>query len=245
MAGELESIDKEKSAFMQEMESLRPDLYYADAWSTTDKDVALEELREAKVKSGILSSIPMVCKGPKCYVSDTCPLQQKGLAPIGLSCPIELALVQQFFMSYVDELDVDTDRMVEVSMVRSLVDQEVQYLRKTKVLSLENFIQENVIGIDPKDGSPILKSELHMAVELEDKIHRRMERLRNQLLATRESRAKAGQGSQDAAKAIADILEKASAVQTRAEKILNKKLNREFVDTYIEEAEIVTDADEE
>jgi hypothetical protein len=36
-------------------------------------------------------------------------------------------------------------------MVRDLVDQEVQYLRKTKLLSKEHFIQENIIGID-KDG---------------------------------------------------------------------------------------------
>jgi len=44
------------------------------------------------------------------------------------------------------QLDVSPDNLVEVSMVRDLVDQEVQYIRKTKLLAKEHFIQENVIG---------------------------------------------------------------------------------------------------
>jgi flagellar L-ring protein precursor FlgH len=39
---------------------------------------------------------------------------------------------------------VNPNNLVEVSMVRDLVDQEVQYLRKTKLLAKEHFIQENI-----------------------------------------------------------------------------------------------------
>jgi hypothetical protein len=178
-----------------------------------------------------------------CPVAKTCPLLQKNLAPIGRPCPIEMAMVRQFFIDYVEELGVDTDRMVEVSMIRSLVDQEIQYLRTSKILSLDHFIQENVIGVNPETGEPIMKKELHMAVELQDKIHKRMERLRSQLLATRESRAKAGQIMLDTAQTIANLMDESAKVDQIRDAVIRKKLGKADVDTYIEasEAEIVSD----
>jgi hypothetical protein len=59
-----------------------------------------------------------------------------------------MSMVSQFTAEYMEQLDVSPENLVEVSMVRDLVDQEVQYLRKTKLLAKEHFIQENIIGID-------------------------------------------------------------------------------------------------
>jgi vacuolar-type H+-ATPase subunit I/STV1 len=73
-----------------------------------------------------------------------------------------------------------------------------------------------------------------MAVELEDRLHKRRKDLRNQLLATREAKAKAGQMQADSAKAISDILHKVQAVQIEKEKLLKKKLGTYEVDDYIE-----------
>ena len=114
-----------------------------------------------------------------------------------------------------------------------MVDQEVQYLRKTKLLAKEHFIQENIIGID-ESGEPILRKELHLAVELEDKLHKRRKDLRNQLLATREAKAKAGQMQIDSAQAISDILYKVQAIEIQKEKLLKQKLGTYELDEYIE-----------
>jgi hypothetical protein len=122
-------------------------------------------------------------------------------------------------------------------MVRDLVDQEVQYMRKTKLLAKEHFIQENVIGVD-QDGQPILKKELHLAVELEDKLHKRRKDLRNQLLATREAKAKVGQVQLDTAQAISDIINKVQSIENQREKILRQKLGTYEIDDYIESQEI-------
>jgi hypothetical protein len=132
-----------------------------------------------------------------------------------------------------NQLEVHPDNLVEVSMIRDLVDQEVQYLRKTKLLAKEHFIQENTIGVD-EDGQPILKKELHLAVELEDKLHKRRKDLRNQLLATREAKAKAGQMQVDSAQAISDILYKVQAIEIEKEKLLRQKLGTYELDDYIE-----------
>jgi hypothetical protein len=144
-----------------------------------------------------------------------------------------MGMVSQFTGEYMEQLDVSPNNLVEVSMVRDLVDQEVQYLRKTKLLAKEHFIQENIIGID-KDGEPILKKELHLAVELEDRLHKRRKDLRNQLLATREARAKTGQTQLDTAQAISDIIQKVQKIEIENNKLIRKKLGTYEVDDYIE-----------
>jgi hypothetical protein len=73
-----------------------------------------------------------------------------------------------------------------------------------------------------------------MAVELEDRLHKRRKDLRNQLLATREAKAKAGQMQADSAQAISDILYKVQSVQIEKEKLLRQKLGTYEVDDYIE-----------
>ena len=148
-----------------------------------------------------------------------------------------MSMVAQFTAEYMEQLEVHPENLVEVSMIRDLVDQEVQYLRKTKLLAKEHFIQENIIGID-HDGNPIMKKELHLAVELEDRLHKRRKDLRNQLLATREAKAKAGQTQIDSAQAISDILYKVQSVQIEKEKLLRKKLGTYEVDDYIEASEL-------
>jgi hypothetical protein len=123
-------------------------------------------------------------------------------------------------------------------MVRDLVDQEVQYLRKTKLLAKEHFVQENIIGVD-QDGNPIFKKELHLAVELEDKLHKRRKDLRNQLLATREAKAKAGQVQLDTAQAISDIIGKVQSIENSREKLLKQKMGTAELDEYIIDSEVV------
>jgi hypothetical protein len=128
-------------------------------------------------------------------------------------------------------------------MVRDLVDQEVQYIRKTKLLAKEHFIQENIIGIDSNTGEPIMKKELHLAVELEDKLHKRRKDLRNQLLATREAKAKIGQTQLDTAQTISDILDKVQGIEKERQKLIKQKMGTLEVDEYIE-VEVLEDRDE-
>jgi hypothetical protein len=226
-----------KNGFMKEFESLRPDLFFPDHWNEEQVNKAIELVRPQKTRTAMFSSIPMNCEAEKCVYASTCPLLKENVAPKNNPCPIEMSMVSQFTTEYLDQLDVNPNNLVEVSMVRDLVDQEVQYMRKTKLLAKEHFIQENVIGID-QDGQPILKKELHLAVELEDKLHKRRKDLRNQLLATREAKAKVGQVQLDTAQAISDIINKVQSIENQREKILKQKLGTYEIDDYIESQEI-------
>lgn len=239
---ELEKPDN-KNNFMKQFESLRPDLFFPDHWTDDQKEKAVDLIRPQKTRSAMFSSIPMNCEAEKCIFATTCPLLKENLAPKNKPCPIEMSMVAQFTTEYLEQLDVNPNNLVEVSMVRDLVDQEVQYLRKTKLLAKEHFIQENIIGID-RDGQPILKKELHLAVELEDKLHKRRKDLRNQLLATREAKAKVGQVQLDTAQAISDIIGRVQAVESQREKLLRKKLGTSELDDYIIDSEVVEEQKE-
>ncbi len=231
----MSNIEKsdDKNSFMKNFESLRPDLFFPETWTDEDKEKAIDLVRPQKTRNSMFSSIPMNCEAEKCIFASTCPLLKESLAPKNNPCPIEMSMVSQFTAEYMQQLDVNPNNLVEVSMVRDLVDQEIQYMRKTKLLAKEHFIQENVIGVD-QDGQPILKKELHLAVELEDKLHKRRKDLRNQLLATREARAKVGQVQLDTAQAISEIIDKVQAIENQRDKLLKQKLGTYEVDDYIE-----------
>lgn len=230
--GEIDKYNKDK--FLEDFQSLRPDLFFPETWDEDDKQKAVDLIRPQKTKTSMFSSIPINCEAERCVFAHTCPLLKENLAPKGKPCPIEMSIVAQFTADYMEQLEVSPDNLVEVSMVRDLVDQEVQYLRKTKLLAKEHFIQENVIGIDTNTGEPILKKELHLAVELEDKLHKRRKDLRNQLLATREARAKIGQTQLDTAQAISDILSKVNIIERERTKVIQQKLGTYELDSYIE-----------
>jgi hypothetical protein len=227
----------EKDNWMEEFAKKRPDMFFPDWYSDKQKTRALDEVRPAKLKTTMFSSIPMTCQASRCPFADTCPLQQENQAPKGYPCPYELGMVQQFMIDFMDNLNVDPENLIEVSMVRSMVDQEIQYIRKSQLLGKEGFIQENVIGIS-ENGEPIFKKELHLAVELEDRIHKRLKDLRNQLMATREAKAKIGQGQLDTAQTVANILEQVRSVELEQQKLMKAKLNAIDLDSYEDDDEL-------
>lgn len=240
--GEIQKPE-DKTSFMKNFESLRPDLFFPESWSEEEIKKANELVKPQKTKTAMFASIPMNCEAERCVFAETCPLLKENVAPKNKPCPLEMSMVVQFTQDYLQQLDVNPNNLVEVSMVRDLVDQEVQYLRKTKLLAKEHFIQENVIGVD-QDGQPIMKKELHLAVELEDKLHKRRKDLRNQLLATREAKAKIGQVQLDTAQAISDIISKVQSIETQREKLLRQKLGTYELDEYIEAQSVDTNQDE-
>ena len=65
-------------------------------------------------------------------------------------------------------------------------------------------------------------------------MHKRRKDLRNQLLATREARAKTGQTQLDTAQAISDIIQKVQKIEIENNKLIRKKLGTYEVDDYIE-----------
>lgn len=223
----------EKQRFLDEMEDMRPDLMYPESWDSAKVDLANKVVNKTSVVKQMFSAIPMRCKGDKCHARLSCPLYLEGIPPVGQKCPIEMRLIRQLSEVLGESLQVDFNDFTEVSQLRVIVDQEIQMMRASNYLAEEGFIMDNVIGIG-EDGEAILKKEMSLAVELQDRIHKRLKDYRAQLLATRADRVKINQGEVDSAKAVAKILKEVSVLNQERERALklaiDNTLNDEVID---------------
>lgn len=240
MSDDIEKFDKVKNSWLSNFASERSDLFYPESWTDEQKQEVAELTRPSRTKTAMFSSIPMTCLANACPQAKICPLLAKGLAPKGKPCPLELALVQEFMFSLMEELNVDPENLNEVSMIRDLVDQEVQYMRASKKLSLEDFIQEDVVGISDS-GEPIFKKSMHVAVDLQDRILKRRKDLRNQLMATREQKFKIGQGQLDSAKVVSRWFSELREVSIQQDKLAKAEQGMEDYDEYIQDAVVIED----
>jgi len=234
---EIEKFGDDKDKFLSQFEALRPDLFFPEVWSDADRAEVAAVMRPQRIKTGMFAMIPMRCRGLKCPIADSCPLVKINKIPEGHPCPIELEAVKTFTEQYITEMRVDPENLVEVSMVRDLVDQEIQWMRKANILSREDFIQENVVGVDA-NGEIVLKKELHQAVEYEDRIHKRKREILKAMTATRAEKAKIGQGQIDTAQAISATMSKLMELESENEKLIRRKM-RSLHDDDVIEAEIV------
>ena len=233
---------KDKSGWLDEFCSQRPDLFFSEDLSDSDRAEAVEMIRPSRLKAAMYSSIPMTCRAEKCPAANVCPLLKKGWAPKGEKCPIELRMVQTFMRNYFEELNIDEDSMTEVSQVRDLVDLEIQQFRVSNKLSQEDFIQEVVVGVNERTGEPIMKPELHQAVEMQSRVIKHKADIRKQLIATREGKSKTGQGQLDTAQALAEIFTQVRELDVEREKLLHRKLNpASDLTDYIQDAEVIED----
>lgn len=235
--------DKAKEEFLEKLEELKPDSYDQTP-EMRQKYQAMFEPNE--VKKGMLGTVPTVC-GRNCFYGSACPKHENPdqFAP-DANCPVESALVHQLFQGYVNDLEVDTDSFTEVSLVRDLVNQDVQQMRASAVLSKEHFIQEIVAGVN-ENGDVVTQPDLHKAVDYEDRVLKRKEKLREALLATRQSRIKAGGGKFDDAQSVATLLQQAREYQHELHQQALKAAGYEHYDEYIdvqtEDVEVIENHD--
>lgn len=221
-----------KEEFIRAFNEQFDEEFFPKEWDQDKRDRLTKLTSNSRTKTTMFTSIPMTCQGRNCMFADTCPVLREDLAPIGKPCPIELGFVKHFMADYMEEMDVSPDNLVELSMIRGLVDLEVQYLRKTKVMAKESFIQEYVVGMDP-DGDPIFGKQLHVGVEFEDKIHKKQQTIFKVMLASREMKAKVGIAAFEA-QTMSDLSLAAQNIRLAKEKELKQKLGYVDQDDYIE-----------
>lgn len=223
--------DEEKEEFFKKLDDLKPASY----GQTSEMQQAYEGMfAPNEVKTGMLGTIPSKC-GKNCFYSTACPKHQNpDQFDPEANCPVEAALVHQLFQGYVNDLDVDTTRFSEVALVRDLVNQDVQQMRASAILSKEHFIQEVVAGIS-ENGEVMTQPDLHKAVDYEDRVLKRKEKLRNALLATREARVKAGGGKMDDAQSVASMLHEVREYQNEIRKQTLEDAGYAHYDPYIED----------
>lgn len=203
----------------------------SDAFGLSEKArQALERADSIQTaRHGFYASIPIICRGSACPYACTCRLIREDLAPVGERCPVEIAAAQRLFQAYADELEIDPDSAVDLTLLRELVSLDIAILRCENRLAADaDFVQEVAVAVTPR-GHVITRPEIHRAAEYKDKLLEKRHRVLQLLNSTRKDKA----GTKITVQ---------YDPSTRAAELLRRA--REYWDRQVIDAEVVDDGEQ-
>ena len=161
-------------------------------WKVSER--GMEAIRLAAcmtaTKHGLYASIPLLCKAEDCPYAQVCPLVDMGMAPKTERCPIEIARILTKYEDYTRELGIDETNIVDMTLVKDLIDLDIQIIRADNKLAIDgDFIQENVVGISEATGEAITNPAIHKAVEYKEKLLKKRHDVLQLLHSTRKDKA--------------------------------------------------------
>lgn len=183
-------------------------------WNLNENSIReIEKQKKSKnIKHGMLASIPLICKGKKCPFFITCTANKEELE-IDNRCVIEIGAIMARFEALCKHFKINTDEevkdeeVVDISMIRDIVDIEIQILRAENKIAINgDFIAEHIAQVD-RDCNPYYEDIVHPAMEYKLKLIDSRVKLLQKLNATRKDKAdiKSKQGDYGAkAKSIID-----------------------------------------
>ena len=195
----------------------------------SDKAVKAVQLSRSvhRAKHGLFANIPIVCQGPVCPYGETCMALGNDIAPEGEPCPVEIAQILELYEKYSEELQVDTKQMVNLSLLKSLIDAEVTISRCEAILAKDaNIIQELVTSVLP-NGRVIKNPAPHIALDIKAKAIKQKNEALQLLNSTPKDKAKQG------AINIIDASTYASRIRAEAERL--KREQEKIIDVTPEE----------
>ena len=169
-----------------------------------------------RAKYGHQGAMPMMCKGQSCRFINMCPLAEaKAELPINKRCPVEGALVEIWAGKLIESLQIEVDNpdyAVDMDMVYELAGLELIRNRAAVHLSDEpDLFKEKVVGYSPQ-GDKIYDSRPNLALLILEKYGKRVDKLREQLLATRHAQTRLGKLASDNSVRAANIRRRAQEI---------------------------------
>jgi len=147
-----------------------------------------------RLSTGLRSSIPINCYGDSCPFKTQCPLHKIGKAPVGKHCPIEEMLMDVYTKRYLEEFEVGSESMSEVTTMTMLAATHIMEMRAFIVLGKDDgenpdgFIK-NVVGFN-SDDEPIEQVMEHPAYNMIERAWRWRKNLLESLVGTRKEKYK-------------------------------------------------------
>lgn len=192
----MEEQDKKKR--QDELSLLAPKKYMnvkkealPSSWKLSDEGVEAIKYGVAmnKTKHGMYASIPMLCKGQECQYAEICPILDKGYDPTGERCPLEISLILTRYEDYKDEFNVEEDDFVDMSLIKDLIDYDVQLMRAENKMAIEgDFIQEVVVTVT-ESGEEVKQPQLSKATEYKERITNKRHKVLELMNSTRKDKA--------------------------------------------------------
>lgn len=186
-------------------------------------------------KHGMFANIPLVCKGTECPFFETCLIDAKDRI-VGSRCLLEISAIMTRFEDYCKHFgievigdEIDSKDLVDVSMIRDIVDLEIQILRaESKIAINGDFMAKHIAQVDKKCNA-YYEDIVHPASEYKDKLVDKRLKILGKLNATRKDKAallsEASNYSNKAKTIIDTIKEKVGEIDIDNIDAINNSLN--------------------
>lgn len=149
-----------------------------------------------KMKHGMFAGIPIICKKDKCPYAGVCSLPEKHRVE-GQRCPVEIGAILSRFDAWCSHFMIDTsseyikdEDLVDATLIRDLVDNEIQILRaENRIAMSADFIAKTITTVDSKGRAyyeDTVTPEAEFKLQLLDKRYKILQLLNS----TRKDKAK-------------------------------------------------------
>lgn len=163
----------------------------------TDLEFTPEQARSVhahmlKLSTGASAMTPMYCGGEICPFKERCIFWQMEKAPIGKQCLVEIELMRQWTVDFMEEFDVDPSVATEVAYANELAELAILERRLNMNLakpSNAELVIDQVVGVD-RDGDPMIQKQISPFMELKDKLSSRRSRIIKLMVGDRQEKYK-------------------------------------------------------
>lgn len=168
----------------------------SNIWNLNEnsKKIIEKEKRGKTIKHGMLASVPLLCQGKDCAFINTCTVHKDDME-VGNRCLLEIGAIMARFEALCKYFKIDTTEevkdvdVVDVSMIRDIVDVEIQILRAENKIAINgDFMAEHIAHVD-RACDPHYEDIVHPAMEYKLKLVDTRIKLLQKLNATRKDKA--------------------------------------------------------
>jgi hypothetical protein len=157
--------------------------------SAETRGLIKQSLEIYNTKHGMYSAIPMMCKGKECPYASVCPILDAGGNPKGQRCPLEIGIVLKKFEEYCEYFHVDDSDVVDMGLIKDLVDYDVQLFRAENRIAMEGDFLEDVIVTVTESGQEITNKAVSKAAEYKERIMNKKHKVLELMNSTRKDKA--------------------------------------------------------
>jgi hypothetical protein len=183
-----------------------------------------------RMKYGMSAAIPMNCAGKSC-VNKICPFHDSGKYPLTKPCLVEARLIQVLTQGYMEELNVNTDSLTEVTLINKLVECDLLDYRANLGLSggideeAKTLLKENVT--EGKGGVMSITTVVHPLLDIKERLQRTRASVLEAFVATRKEKVKKASmlkkdEDQDASNWLANLKKKFNTDNTQSKTSLDR-----------------------
>lgn len=179
-----ESVDELRERAMNEIEM-------PATWNISNeaRGMIADSLSMYSTKHGLYAAIPIVPYDDECLYGDLCPLNRSEMSHKGERCPLEISLIMKRYDEYVKEFQIDEDNVVDMGLVKDLVDYDVQLFRAENRISRDGDFIEDVVVAVTDGGREISAPQISKAAEYKERIMNKKHKVLQLMHSTRSDKA--------------------------------------------------------